>query len=55
MFSRENNINSRAMIMKLADVWKPSMGVNIKEIDPGIFLLQFYSLEDMQWVYNGGP
>lgn len=56
-FLAEKNINVRAMRTKLADVWKPVMGVSIKEIDPGIFLFQFYHKEDMNWVLNGvlGP
>lgn len=54
-FLTEKNINTRAMTTKLADVWKPTMGVNIKEIDPGIFLFQFYHREDLMWVCNGGP
>lgn len=32
----EKNINIRAMKSKLADVLKPEMGVNIKEIEQGI-------------------
>lgn len=40
---------------KMADVWKPTMGINIKEIDPGIFLFQFYHREDMLLIVNGGP
>ncbi|XP_017256434.1 uncharacterized protein LOC108225991 [Daucus carota subsp. sativus] len=51
----EKNINTRAMKTKMADIWKPAMGMTIKEIDPGIFLLQFYHKEDMLWVLNGGP
>lgn len=31
------------------------MGINIKEIDSGIFLFQFYHHEDLSWVLNGGP
>lgn len=31
------------------------MGINIKEIEPGIFLFQFYHREYMQWVLRGGP
>ena len=51
----EKNINMRAMMTKMANVCKPTMGINIKEIDPGIFLFQFYHREDMLWVLNGGP
>lgn len=54
-FLTEKNINIRAMKSKMADVWKPAMGVNIKELEQGIFLVQFYHKEDMQWVANGGP
>lgn len=51
----EKNINTRAMRTKIADVWKPSMGINIKELEQGIFLFQFYHKEDKQWVLKGGP
>ncbi|KAL8118176.1 hypothetical protein AgCh_015900 [Apium graveolens] len=54
-FLTERNINTRAMKTKMADVWKPTMGINIKEIETGIFLFQFYYKEDMLWVLNGGP
>lgn len=30
----EKNINVMAMKSKMVDVWKPTMGINIKEIDP---------------------
>lgn len=54
-FLTEKNLNIRAMKSKMADIWKPTMGINIKEIDAGIFLFQFYHKEDLQWVLNGGP
>lgn len=54
-FLTEKNINVRAMTSKMADIWNPMMGINIKEIDPGIFLFQFYHREDLLWVINGGP
>lgn len=50
----EKNINNRAMQTKMADVWKPAMGVNIKEIESGIYLFQFYHREDLNWVLQGG-
>ena len=50
-----NRDNSRAMMSKMADVWKPAMGINIKELDTGVFIFQFYHNEDMRWVLNGGP
>lgn len=51
----EKNVNVRAMKSKLADVWKPTMGINIKEIEQGLFLFQFFRKEDMLWVMSGGP
>lgn len=53
-FLTEKNVNTRAMTSKMADVWKPAMGINIKEIDSGSFLFQFYHKEDMMWVFSGG-
>lgn len=43
------------MKSKLADIWCPAMGINIKDIDQGLFLFQFYHKEDMYWVLWGGP
>lgn len=54
-FLTEKIINPRAMKSKLADVWKPMMGINIKELEQGIFLFYFYHQDNMQWVANGGP
>lgn len=54
-FLTERNVNVRAMKSKMADVWKPAMGISIKELEQGIFLFQFYHKEDMNWVLNGGP
>lgn len=54
-FLTEKNINIRAMKSKMADIWKPTMGINIKELELGIFFFQFYHKEDFQWVINGGP
>ncbi|XP_074376703.1 uncharacterized protein LOC141718222 [Apium graveolens] len=54
-FLTEKNINVWTMTSKMADIWKPMMGINIKETDPGIFLFQFYHQEDLLWVFNGGP
>lgn len=50
----EKSVNVRAMKSKLADVWKPMMGINIKDLDQGKFLFQFFRKEDMQWVVKGG-
>ncbi|XP_074378502.1 uncharacterized protein LOC141720045 [Apium graveolens] len=54
-FLTEKNINVRAMKTKLADLWKPAMGINIEDLKPGLFLFQFYHREDMNWVVSSGP
>lgn len=54
-FLSEKTINDRAMKSKLADVWKPAMGITIKELESSTYLFQFYHVEDLQWVMNGGP
>lgn len=53
-FLTERSVNVCAMKTKMADIWRPSMGINIKEIEQGIFLFQFYHMEDMNWVLRGG-
>lgn len=46
-FLMEKNINTRSAKMKLVHVWKPTMSINIKELEPRIFLFQFYYKEDL--------
>lgn len=53
-FFTEKNVNVRAMKSKLPNIWKPAMGISIKELELGIFLFQFYH-EDVNWVLNGRP
>lgn len=53
-FLTEKIINIRAMKTKLADLWKPAMGINFKDLKPGLFLFQFYHRDDMEWVLNNG-
>lgn len=54
-FLTEKNMNVRAMKARLADIWKPMMGINIKEIEEWTFLFQFYHEKDRQWILDGGP
>lgn len=54
-FLTEKNINVRVMKSKMADLWRPAKGITIKDIKPGLFLFQFYHVDDMLWVKNGGP
>lgn len=48
-FLTEKNLNVRAMKTKLADVWRPAMGINIK-----MLIFQFCHKDDMQWMMNNG-
>ncbi|XP_074334031.1 uncharacterized protein LOC141671643 [Apium graveolens] len=54
-FLTEKNINTWATRTKLVVLWKPAMGINIKELKAGIFLYQFYHKDDMDRVLNNGP
>ncbi|XP_074348138.1 uncharacterized protein LOC141686923 [Apium graveolens] len=51
----EKGINTRIMKSRIADVWRPAMGINIKDLEHGQFLFQFFRKEDIQWVTKGGP
>lgn len=46
-FLTKKNINVKAMRTKLADLWRPAIGINIKSLKSGIFLFQFYHKDDM--------
>lgn len=54
-FLTKKGINTRVMKTKLADIWRPAMGITIKDIKPGLFLFQFYHQDDFDWVRKGGP
>lgn len=54
-FLTEKALNVRAMKSKIADIWRPARGINIKDLRPGVYLFQFYHVDDMEWVFNGGP
>lgn len=41
-FLSEKFINTRAISSKMADLWNPALGINIKNLKEGIFLFQFY-------------
>lgn len=54
-FLTEKNINGRVMKTKMTDIWRPARGITIKDIKPGLFMFQFYQMDDLMWVKNGGP
>lgn len=51
-FLKLEKINTKAMKIRMTNIWKPTMGINIKEIDHRIYLFQFYHQEDMLWSEN---
>lgn len=54
-FLTEKGLNFRVMKSKIADIWRPARGMTVKDLKPGLFLFQFYHIDDMEWVLNGGP
>lgn len=46
-FLTEKNINGRVIKAKMADIWRPAMGITIKDLKLGLFLFQFYHADDM--------
>ncbi|KAI4350923.1 hypothetical protein L6164_005326 [Bauhinia variegata] len=40
---------------RMANIWRPGRAVTIREINPGVFLFQFYHKLDITRVFNGGP
>lgn len=54
-FLTDKNLNVRAMKSKMADIWRPTRGINIKTLTQGLFLFQFYHKDDMQWMMDNGP
>lgn len=53
-FLTEKSLNVRVMKSKLADIWRPPRGINIKDLKPGTYLFQFYHIDDLEWVLSGG-
>lgn len=54
-FLTRKGLNVQAMNSKIADIWRPLRGINIKDLKPCVFLFQFHHVDDMDWVFSGGP
>jgi len=50
-----NTFNIGAMKTVLKNVWKPSKGVIIKELDWNLFVFQFFTKADKDYVFSEGP
>ncbi|MCH99831.1 hypothetical protein A2U01_0020846 [Trifolium medium] len=54
-FLCDKPIHFKSMKIRMADLWRPVRGVNIKEAKPGIFLFSFAHPLDMEEVLKGAP
>ncbi|KAL8512896.1 hypothetical protein ACS0TY_019156 [Phlomoides rotata] len=54
-FLSEQPINFNLLKNRIASVWRPTKGVNIKNIGEGRLLFQFYHSADLQRVLDGSP
>jgi 14-3-3 protein epsilon len=54
-FLCERPIHFNSMKVRMAELWRPVRGVNIKEAKSGLFLFSFAHPLDMEAVFNGGP
>lgn len=54
-FLTDQTINFNAMRNRMANLWKPVMGVAVKSVGGGRFLFQFYHGLDMNRVLDGSP
>lgn len=52
-FISDGHVDFQAMQQTLAALWKPSMGVYIKDLDTNLFLFQFYHEVDAKRVMEG--
>lgn len=53
-FLTDRPIRVHIMKDRMAGVWRPLEGVTIRELKPGLFLIQFYHRVDVQRVLKGG-
>ena len=51
----ENYFNLGAMKAVLKNIWKPTRGVIIRELDKDLFSFQFFLNVDEEYVLNEGP
>lgn len=54
-FITEGQVDFLAMKQTLATLWKPGMGVYIKDLEANLFLFQFYHEVDVKRVMEGCP
>ena len=54
-FLTNRPIDFQAMQHRMASLWQRGRGVHVKEIDPNLYLFQFYHEVDIERVMEGSP
>ena len=54
-FLTDKTINFQAMKHYMAGVWRPGMGITMKEIKPHLYPFRFYHIVDLRRVLDTGP
>lgn len=61
-FLMNRTIDFQAMQNRMASLWQPGRGVHVKELDPNLYIFQFYHEVDLErmvegssWTFNGVP
>ncbi|KAM6558692.1 hypothetical protein CsatA_027931 [Cannabis sativa] len=54
-FLTNRPIDFQAMQNKIATLWQPGRGLYVKELEPNLFLFQFYHEVDIERVIEGSP
>lgn len=54
-FLTDRAINFNIIRSRMASIWHPGKGVNIREINTRLYLFQFFHLIDLKRILEGGP
>uniref|UniRef100_A0A803NGP6 DUF4283 domain-containing protein n=1 Tax=Cannabis sativa TaxID=3483 RepID=A0A803NGP6_CANSA len=54
-FLTDRSLDYMAMQHKMASLWRPGRGMTVKELDPNLYLFQFYHEIDIERVIEGSP
>uniref|UniRef100_A0A803P1Q3 DUF4283 domain-containing protein n=1 Tax=Cannabis sativa TaxID=3483 RepID=A0A803P1Q3_CANSA len=54
-FLTNRSIDFQPMQNKMATLWQPGRGLYVKELDPNLYLFQFYHEVDIERVVEGSP
>lgn len=51
----DKTVNFNVVKNRMASVWRPCKGMNMKEVDPNLYVFQFFNLVDLKRAMDGGP